>query len=116
MGKFLATSVNHSISFWDTSTLTQLGPVIEDSQRIRSIALSTDCSYLATGGFNGNITIRNLNSILPNLYGPFRVSIYAFTILSGKSYIGFPLFISPLGTHSRRNRIGKTQRYVTTTR
>jgi WD40 repeat protein len=79
-GKLLATFARHSISFWDTSTLTQIGPVIEDSQRIRSIALSPDCSSLATGGFDGNITIRNLNNILPDLYGPFRVSIYACTI------------------------------------
>jgi hypothetical protein len=73
-GKFIATFTGHSITFWDTSTLTQIGPVVEDSQRIRSVALSPDCSYLATGGFDGNITIRNLNNILPDLYGPFRVS------------------------------------------
>jgi WD40 repeat protein len=76
-GKFLATFADHSISFCDTSTLTRIGPVVEDSQRIESIALSPDCSYLATGGWDGNITIRNLNNILPDLYGPFRVSIYA---------------------------------------
>jgi WD40 repeat protein len=76
-GKFLATYANRSILFCDTSTLTQIGPVIEDSQAIYSIALSPDCSYLATGGLEGNITIRNLNNILPDLYGPFRVSIYA---------------------------------------
>ena len=92
-GKFLATFANHSISFWDTSTLTQIGPVIDDSQRVRSIALSPDCSYLVTGGWNGNITLRNLNNILPDLYGPFHVSIFEFTILSDKSYM-----ISPLGT------------------
>jgi WD40 repeat protein len=76
-GKFLATFVDRSISFCDTSTLTLIGSVVEDSQRIRSIALSPDCSYLATGGFDGNITIRNLNNVLPDLYGPFHVSIYA---------------------------------------
>jgi WD40 repeat protein len=76
-GKFLATFVDRSISFCDTSTLTLIGSVVEDSQKIRSIALSPDCSYLATGGYNGNITIRNLNNVLPDLYGPFRVSIYA---------------------------------------
>jgi WD40 repeat protein len=86
-GKFLATFADRSISFWDTSTLTQIGPVIEDSQGIRSIALSPDCSYLATGGWNGNITIRNLNNILPDPYGPFRVSIYACIISSDKSHI-----------------------------
>jgi WD40 repeat protein len=110
-GKFLATFAGHAISFWDTSTLTQIGPAIDDSQKIRSIALSPDCSYLATGGYDGNITIRNLNSILPDSYGPFRVSIYAFKILPDKSHIVFPLLISPLGTYSRRRSwIGKTSR------
>ena len=75
-GKFLATFVDLYISFWDTSTLTQIGPAIEDSQAIWSIALSPDCSHLATGGYNGNITIRKLKNILPDLYGPFRVSIH----------------------------------------
>ena len=89
-GKFLATFAGHSISFCDTSTLTQIGPVIEDSQNVLSIALSPDCNYLATGGFNGNITIRHLNGILPDLYGPFRVSTYTLTILSEESYITFP--------------------------
>ena len=88
-GKFLATFAGHSITFCDTSTLTQIGPVIEDSQRIRSIALSPDSSYLATGGFDGNITLRNLNNILPDLYGPFRVSIYAFAFLSDNLILSF---------------------------
>ena len=65
-GKFLATFAHCCVSFWDTSTLTRIGPVIEDSQRILSIALSPDCSYLATGGYEGNIIIRNLNNILPD--------------------------------------------------
>ena len=89
-GKFLATFADHSISFWDTSTLTQIGPVIDDSQRVRSIALSLDCSYLVTGGWDGNITLRNLNNILPDLYGPFLVSIYACTILLDKSHMTSP--------------------------
>jgi WD40 repeat protein len=90
--KFLATFAGHSISFWDTSTLTQIGPVIEHSQMIQSIALSPDCSYLATGGLRGNITIRNLNNLLPDLYGPFRVSIYACPILSD-NISSFPSYL-----------------------
>ena len=107
-GKFLATIARRSIMFWDTSTLTQIGPAIEDTQRIRSIALSPDCSYLATGGFDGNIIIRSLNNSLPDLYGPFRVSNYAFIILLDWSHIVFVLLISPLGTYSRRSRISQT--------
>ena len=106
-GKFLVTIVDRSISFWDTSTLTQIGPVVENSRNVCSIALSPDCNYLATGG-GGHIAIRNLYNILPDLYGPFRVSIHVFTILSDKSHNVFPLLISPLGTHSRRGWIGKT--------
>ena len=98
-GKLLATFADRSISFWDTSTLTQIGPVIEDRQNIQSIALSPDSSYLATGGEQGNIAIRNLHSILPDLYGPFSVSIYACTLLSDKSHISFSLLISSLGTY-----------------
>ena len=98
-GKFLATFAGNFISFLDASTLTQIGPVIEDSERIRSIALSPDCIHLATGGREGIITIRNLNNILPDLYGPFHVSVHAFRILSDKSPPVFPNLISPLGTY-----------------
>ena len=98
-GKFLATFVDHSISFWDISTLTQIGPVI------MSIALSPDFSYLATGGRGGNITIRNLNNLPPELYGPFRVSIYAFTILSNESHILSPLDFSHLKNSGRRDLV-----------
>ena len=107
-GKFLATFAGRSISFWDTFTLTQIGPVIKNSQSMWSIDLSPDCSCLATGGGGGHIAIRNLYNILPDLYGPFRVSIHAFAILSDKSHNIFPLLISPLGTHSRRGWIRKT--------
>jgi len=78
-GKFLTTFANRSITFWETSTLTQIGSAIEDGQRIWSIALSPDCGYLATGGYDGNIIIRNLSDILPDSYGPFVVRIYVFT-------------------------------------
>ena len=107
-GKFLVTFVGRSISFWDTSTLTQIGPVVENSRNVYSIALSPDFSHLATGGDEGKITIRNLNNILPDVYGPFRVSIYTFTISSDKSHNVSPLLISPLGTYSRRGWIGRT--------
>ena len=109
-GKFLAqgTSGDRSISFCDTSTLTRIGPIIQDSQYIYSIALSPDCSHVATGGLDGNITIRNLNNILPDVYGPFRVSISAFTILSDTPHTIFPPPLdSPLGDYSGRTRIGK---------
>ena len=115
-GKFLATFAGPSITFWDTSTLTRIGPIIKGSQWVWSIALSPDCRHLATGGVDGNITIRNLNNILPDLYGPFHVSIHAFTILLDKPHIVFPLFISPLGTYSGKSRIGRIYRWFRPTR
>ena len=65
-GKFIATFAWHSITFLDTSTLAQIGPVIEDSEQIRSIAISSNSSQLATGQGNGKIAIRDLSGILPD--------------------------------------------------
>ena len=72
--KFIATFARYSITFLDTSTLTQIGPVIEDSERIRSIAISPDGNQLATGQDSGKIAIRDLSKILPDSYGPFHAS------------------------------------------
>ncbi|KAG8212856.1 WD40-repeat-containing domain protein, partial [Butyriboletus roseoflavus] len=47
--KFIVTFSGNSISFLDPLTLTRIGSVIEDSGQIQSIAISADCSYLATG-------------------------------------------------------------------
>jgi WD40 repeat protein len=70
-----ASSAGHSVSFWDTSTHTQLGSVSEDDNEIRSIALSPDGTRLATGGEdNKTITIWNLSDILPASYLPVTVS------------------------------------------
>ena len=80
-GRFVATYAYRSISFLDASTLTRIGPVIEDSEDIRSIALSPDSSHLATGQYKGKIAVRNLNNVLPDSYGPFHVGICPFTML-----------------------------------
>ena len=88
--KFIATTGDHSISFFDTSTLTQIGPVIEDSdRRLASIAISADSSHLATGRSDGKIIIRDLSKILPDSYGPFHVSTCAF-IISACQVISIP--------------------------
>ena len=74
--KFIATFAGHSILFLEASTLAQIGPVIADSGDIWSIAISQDNSYLVTGHRDdGKIIIRNLSTILPDLCGPFDVSI-----------------------------------------
>lgn len=79
-GKFIATFANRSISFLDTSTLSLIGPVIQDSEEIHPITLSPDSNYLATGRRDGKVSVRNLSSILPESYGPFHVSIRAFVV------------------------------------
>ncbi|KAG8215442.1 WD40-repeat-containing domain protein [Butyriboletus roseoflavus] len=77
-GKFIATLGRRSIaflgsiSFVDTSTLSRTGPVIEESERIWSIAVSQDSSYLATGRRDGKIAIRYLNDMLADSYGLFH--------------------------------------------
>ena len=88
--KFIATFANHSISFLDSSTLTRIGPVIEDGEQIRSIDISPDSSRLATGRLDGKIVIRDLNMIiLMDSYSPFHVSNCAFVnlrvVLSNKT-------------------------------
>ncbi|KAG8220767.1 WD40-repeat-containing domain protein [Butyriboletus roseoflavus] len=73
-GKFIATFASRIISFLDTSTLSWIDPVIKDSGMTWAIAISPDNGYLATGLYNGKISIRDLGSILPDSYGPFHKS------------------------------------------
>ena len=73
-GKFIATLTRHSISFLDTPTLTRIRPVIEDSKRLLSIAISPDGNHLANGRDDGKIVIRDLGKILSDVY-EFNVSI-----------------------------------------
>ncbi|KAG8220765.1 quinon protein alcohol dehydrogenase-like superfamily [Butyriboletus roseoflavus] len=73
-GKFIATFAGSTISFLAMSTLSQVGPVINDSNEIWAIAMSQNSGYLATGLRDGKITIRDLSGILPDVYGPFQPS------------------------------------------
>ena len=61
-GKFIAYSANRTVTFWDTSTLAQLG-VMQHTQIIYSIALSPDDRFLAIGGESGKIAIKSLSRI-----------------------------------------------------
>ena len=66
-GRFIASFVGSSLTFWDTSTRAQFGPVFEHPQApyLYSLALSPDNNYLATGGWGGIITLYNLTGIIP---------------------------------------------------
>ena len=73
-GKFVASSAGRFVSFWDTSTHTQLG-IVEETQDIDSIALSPDGCRLATGSkSSGSPIIWDLRGIFPDSYLPSNVS------------------------------------------
>ena len=57
---FIAYSTDHAITFWGTSTHSQLA-LIQHPQDIQSIALSPDDHFIAIGGRDGKITIKNVS-------------------------------------------------------
>ncbi|KAI9573369.1 hypothetical protein HD554DRAFT_2310612 [Boletus coccyginus] len=65
-GTFIAASAGSSLSFWDTTSQMQIGPVIEDTQVIRSMAMSSNYDLVISG--ISKITIRRLYGILPPHY------------------------------------------------
>ena len=68
-GRFIAAFVGSSLSLLEPSTGERFGPVFDHpDQRLHSVALSMDNSYVATGGKNGIITLRPLNGIIPMPY------------------------------------------------
>ena len=72
--KFIASSAGPFISFWDTSTQAQVG-IVEDTEEIRSVALSPDGSRLVTGSDDSRkLIIWDLRGILPESYLPINVS------------------------------------------
>jgi len=62
-GEFIAYSAERTVTFWDTSTHTQLG-LIQHFEDIASIALSSDDRFLAIGGKSGKITIQSLSPLV----------------------------------------------------
>ena len=71
--KVIAYATKDTVTFWDTSTRTQLD-FIQDTQpavaqSIRSIALSPDDRSLAIGGDGGKITVRSLSPIIVSIVG-----------------------------------------------
>jgi WD40 repeat protein len=72
--KFIVTSANKSLSFWDTSTHTQIGTIVEHASTLKSIALSPNDDCIATGEENGTVSFRSLRGILPISYFTVNVS------------------------------------------
>ena len=70
-GEFIAYSTKDTVTFWNTSTHTQLG-LIQHTQPIGSIALSPDDRSLAIGGKGGKITVRSLCPITVSIIGASR--------------------------------------------
>ena len=76
--KFIAACSGRFLSFWDTSTHTQLG-IVEDISQIYSIAFSPDGNRLASGALDlGRIIIWDLGGIIPESYLPIQVSMTFF--------------------------------------
>ena len=61
-GEFVAYSTLNTVTFWNTSTHTQLG-VIQRAQDIYSIAVSRDDRFIAIGGVGKKIIIESLSRI-----------------------------------------------------
>lgn len=71
---FIASCSGRSVSFWDTSTHSQIG-IVEDTEKMRSIALSPDGGRLVAGSSeSGRIIIWDLSGILPQSYLSTNVS------------------------------------------
>ncbi|KAF8554956.1 hypothetical protein OG21DRAFT_1508243 [Imleria badia] len=65
---FSAVAAYDSLSFWDASTNSQIGTVINHTSKVFWIALSANDEYIATGEENGKVTLRSLRDILPASY------------------------------------------------
>lgn len=86
-GKFIAASADSSISFWDTSTQSQLGPVITHPGSVQSIALSSDDNCLVSGGRTGRtVIVWNLQNILPESFRLISASKSAVRTITNLSF------------------------------
>ncbi|KAF8134383.1 hypothetical protein EV363DRAFT_1130017, partial [Boletus edulis] len=65
-GAFIAASFGPSISFWDTRTHEQIGPVIQHAADIKSVAISSNHDLAITGG--NKIAIHSLCNVLSSSY------------------------------------------------
>ena len=67
-GRIIACSDDSRVTFWDSTSLTRIGPTIEFSSIVRSIALSPNSHYLACGRNDEKIVLYTLRDVLPLYY------------------------------------------------
>ena len=65
-GAFIAASADSSISFWDTATHKQIGPLIHHQSGVWFMAISANDDLVISGG--GKIILRKLRDTLPSSY------------------------------------------------
>jgi len=96
-GEFIACSTKRTVTFWDMATHTQLGLIdIRHPEDIRSVALSPDDRFIATGGWNGKIVIESLFRIITSVSTvPHSIVIYHFSC-SGHPYTWDSILLSRL--------------------
>ncbi|KAF8119381.1 hypothetical protein EV363DRAFT_1385187 [Boletus edulis] len=97
-GKFIAYSAKHTVTFWDTLTLTQFG-LIQHPQEIEisSLAFSPDDRFLAIGALDGKIIIRDLTDSFPSYYSAVhralaKKSLIRVLIKRSKAYVASDLW------------------------
>ena len=72
-GAFIATSAESSVSFWDTATHKQIGPLIHHPHDVWYMAISANDDLVISD--NNKIILRKLSDILPSFYFP-DVSVF----------------------------------------
>ena len=102
-GEFIAYSSKHIVTFWDTSTRSQLSP-IHYPQKIQSITLSPDDGFIAIGDEEGKIIIKRLSCIAVSIVsGLFVVCLNNFLLLQFSFHMVSDPFTPGTG-HSDRRR------------
>ena len=98
-GSFIATYSGRTIFLLDASSLTRIGPNINDSGDTTSITVSPDSKYIATGRRDGKISVHDIGHIPLDVHDPPQVSICWF-IMSAYQMCSI---LSPALAHFRRH-------------
>jgi WD40 repeat protein len=105
-GKFIAYSTEHTVTFWDTATHTQLC-LIQHPQGIRSIAVSPDDRLLAVGGWEGNTAINSFPCITVSIMSRWIV-VHMNNFVAPIIFHAIQSLCLAYTTHSRNQTSGST--------